>query len=82
MDTPDRSRTWHLPYWGDLTSCDGKNALDYKQPKEGYYHKVLAKQRLSELKSIATDPSRRIRWVDEFFTWVGGLKGELVVTTR
>jgi hypothetical protein len=84
IETPDRTRTWHLPYWRDLTTLigDGKNKLDYKQPKIGYYHEKLAKQRLVELKAIATNPARRARWVEDYFKWVGGLDGELVVTKR
>ena len=50
-----------------------------REPKLGFYHKLLVKQRLGKLKLIARNPNECVNWVSEYVNWVGGPMGELVV---
>ena len=63
-----------------MTTSSLGNKLDYANPKEGFYHEKLAKQRLMKLKEIAGSDAGR--WVNVYFDWLSSPLGELIVSER
>ena len=68
--------SWHFPYWRTVSD----ERLDYKQPKKGYYHNKVVRQRKQYLRELAKGQDDSGDWLSNYCSWLKSPRGEMIVS--